>query len=173
MVLAVATYADPATRRMFDHVAARGVEVVLVMPRRIRHPFGPADVPETPWPTPGVLLERLDTWYSHDNGTHVVMRGLPGLIRRHRPDVIHCVLEPWSVTCLQVAALLATMPRGRRPRLGVQAGETKPEQGSRVAAAIRKSLYRAMLRRCDYFMGWSPLVIRAAERMGLNGLPHS
>ena len=169
LVLANATYADPPTRKVFDHVAARGIEVVLAMPRRIRHPFGPSVVPPTPWETP-VRLELLDTWYLHENGTHVVMKGLPGLIRRLRPDVIHCVLEPWSITCLMVASVLMTMP-GYRPRLGVQPVETLPHHGTLLARTIRQSLYRMVLRRTDYFIGWSTRTIDAARMMGLNGIP--
>jgi L-malate glycosyltransferase len=166
LVLANATYADPPTRRVFDAVAARGVEVVLAMPKRIRHPFGPSVVPPTPWETP-VRLVLLDTWYLHENGTHVVMKGLRRLIRRLRPDVIHCVLEPWAITCQIVALTIALS--SHKPRFGMQAVETIPRQGSVPASVIRQALYRLVLSRADYFIGWSQRVIDAAARLGLNG----
>ncbi len=109
LVLAAATYADPHTRKLFDHIAARGHEVILAMPRRIKHPFAPAEVPDTPWPTPGVRLVKLDTWYLHENGTHILMKGVRRLIRDERPDVIHCEFEPWALTCLQVRAAMRGM----------------------------------------------------------------
>lgn len=167
LVLSGATYADPSTRRLFDHVAAQGVEVLLALPRRVRHPFAPADVPDTPWSTPGVTLAKMDTWYLHENGTHIVMKGLPRLIREFSPDIIHCVMEPWSIMCLQVLAAMRGM--SPRPVFGVQAGETKPEQGGVAARFFRMSLYRRVLARCDFFIGWSSPVIRAATRMGLTG----
>lgn len=167
MVIAAATYADPHTRKLFDHVAAGGVEVLLAMPRRIVHPFAPNDVPETPWPTPGVRLERLDTWISHENGTHILMKGIPRLIREFRPDVIHCVMEPWALTCFQVLATIAEMEP--RPKFGVQPCETKPEQGGFFARAARQRLYRYAIGRCDFFVGWSTLAVRAARRLGLDG----
>ena len=167
LVLAAATYADVHTRKLFQHAAAQGAEVLLAMPARLRHPFAPRRVEETPWPTPGVRLARLETWRSHENGTHVLMRGVSRLIRDFRPDVIHCVLEPWSITCLQV---LGSPSRARRrARFGVQPGETKIEQGSAITRAIRGFLARKVLRRCDYFVGWSMPVVRAAMRYGLNG----
>ncbi|HET6374329.1 MAG TPA: glycosyltransferase [Candidatus Polarisedimenticolia bacterium] len=168
LVLAGATYAEPSTRRMFDHIAAHGVEVVLAMPRRIEHPFTPAEVPETPWPTPGVRLVRLDCWYSHRNMTHVLLRGLPRLIRECRPDIIHCVMEPWSVTCLQAERVIPTL--AKRPLLGIQPAETKPEQGGRLAGRVRTALYRRSISRCDYLVGWSTKALDVASRLGLNGL---
>ncbi|HKY32138.1 MAG TPA: glycosyltransferase family 4 protein [Candidatus Polarisedimenticolia bacterium] len=169
LVLANATYADPPTRKVFDHVAAQGIEVMLAMPRRIIHPFGPSEVPPTPWPTP-VKLELLDTWYLHENGTHVVMKGLPRLLRSYRPDVIHCVLEPWSLICLQVLSILPFLP-GKRPLFGVHPCETKPEQGGWLASRSRQTLYRGVLSHSDYFVGWSSLAITAAQRLGLNAQP--
>lgn len=169
LVIAAATYADPHTRKVFDRLAEKDVEIVLAMPRRIKHSFGPADVPDTPWPTPGVRLVRLDTWYSHENGTHIVMKGIPRLIREVRPEIIHCVMEPWSLTCLEVLACLKTMRR--RPRFGVQPAETKPEQGGFLARHLRQRLYSLVVSRCDYFVGWSSLVVDAASRLGLNGQP--
>lgn len=169
LVLSCATYADPATRKVWDRVAERGIEVTLALPRRIKHPFGPAIVPDTPWPTPGVRLVKLDTWYLHENGTHIVMKGVPRLIREVRPDVIHCVMEPWSITCLEaLACITASSPR---PKFGVQACETKPEQGGLIPRLIRTTLYRGVMSRCDYFIGWSQPVLRAATRLGLNGQP--
>ena len=169
LVLSCATYADPATRSVWHRVAQRGVDVTLVLPRRIKHSFGPAAVPDSPYPTPGVRLVKIDTWISHRNATHVVMRGLPRLIRETRPDIIHCVMEPWSITCLQT--LLCISRTSPRPAFGVQACETKPGQGGLLARSVRERLYRRVLSRCDYFVGWSGPVMRAASRLGLNGQP--
>ncbi len=169
LVLAVATYADVHTRKLFQDAADQGAEVLLAMPERLRHPFAPVHVEETPWPTPGVRLERLATWCSHENGTHVLMRGVSRLIKDFRPDIIHCVLEPWSLTCLQV---LGSPSRARRrAKFGVQPGETKLEQGGAISRTIRGFLARRVLRRCDYFVGWSTPVVRAALRYGLDGRP--
>jgi len=71
------------------------------------------------------------------------------------------------MTCLEALACIAYLRP--RPRFGVQACETKPEQGSFIARSLRKRLYASVLARCDYFIGWSEPVVRAAARMGLNG----
>ena len=110
---------------------------------------------------------KLDLWRGHANDTHIIVRGLADLVRKVRPDVIHCALEPWSIMCLQVlAAMRGVSPH---PVFGVQACETKPEQGGTASRFIRERLYRGVLARCDFFIGWSSPVIRAAKRMGLNG----
>ena len=168
LVLSGAAYGDPARRKVLDHVAHDGVEVTLALPRIVQHPFLPAgEVPDTPWPTPGVRLVRLDLWRTHGNDTHIVVKGLADLIRKTGPDLIHCALEPWSIMCLQ--ALSAIRQMRPRPVFGVQACETKPEQGGAIARAVRQRLFRRVLRRSDFFIGWSTPVIRAATRMGLNG----
>jgi glycosyltransferase involved in cell wall biosynthesis len=169
LVLSHATYADPPTRKVFDHIAGPDVEVLLAMPKRIKHPFGPAAVPPTPWETP-VRLALLDTWHLHENGTHVILRGLPRLIREYRPDVIHCVMEPWSITCLLVLFSLKALP-GRRPRFGVQAAETLTHQGALPVRVVRHALYRRVVARADYFIGWSTRAVEAARELGLNGTP--
>jgi glycosyltransferase involved in cell wall biosynthesis len=164
LVLAHATYADPPTRKVFDHVAAQGIEVLLAMPRRIKHPFGPAIVPPTPWETP-VRLQLLDTWYLHENGTHVVMKGIPELVHDFQPNVVHCAMEPWSLTCLQVLACMR-QHSAANIYFGVQACETKPEQGAILPRFIRKQLYARVLRSASYFLGWSDLVVSVARRYG-------
>ncbi len=167
LVIAAATYADVHTRKLFQHAADQGAEILLAMPARLRHPFAPGHVEDTPWPTPGVRLARLATWCSHENGTHVLMRGVSRLIKDFRPDIIHCVLEPWSLTCLQV---LGSPSRARRrTKFGVQPCETKPEQGGAISRIIRGFLARRVLRRCDFFVGWSTAVVKAALRYGLDG----
>jgi glycosyltransferase involved in cell wall biosynthesis len=115
-------------------------------------------------------VRLLDTWYLHENGTHVVMKGIPRLIREYAPDVIHCVMEPWSLTCLQVLSALA-FRGGPRPRFGLQAAETLPGQGSAAARFLRLALYRRVMARTDYFIGWSTRAVEVARAMGLNGTP--
>ncbi len=168
LVLSGGTYTDPSTRKVFDRVAAQGIEITLAMPRKVKHAHFPGPVRATPWDTPGVRLELLETWYSHPNPTHMVLKGLPRLIRDLEPDIIHCVMEPWAFTCLQVARRL---PRGSAagPRFGVQACETKLSQGSALATYVRRSLYRRVLSRCDFFVAWSSLTLEVARRLDLDG----
>ncbi len=172
LVLSGATFADPASRGALRQIAASGVDVTLVLPRRVIHAFAPRDapdMPDMPEGAPGVKVTKLPVWYPHPNATHILFRGLRRLLRRVDPDVVHCVMEPWSLTCLQLYALLPALPR--RPLFGLQPGESKPEHGPWLASRLRQRLYRRVLRRCDYFIGWSELVVRAARRMGLNGVP--
>src|SRR5262249_50093206 len=91
------------------------------------------------------------------------------LIRECRPDVVHCVMEPWSVTCLQTLATLPLLER--RPKFGVQACETKLDQGGPATRTIRRRLYARVVARCDYFVGWTDPVWRAGAGAGLNGQP--
>lgn len=168
LVLSGAAYGDPSRRKVLDHVARCGVEVTLALPRIVNYPFlPPGEVPDTPWQTPGVHLVKLDLWRQHANDTHIIASGLAQLIKTTKPDLIHCALEPWSVMCLQ--ALAAARGIKPRPVFGVQACETKPEHGGAVARVVRQRLYRGVLARTDFFIGWSTPVMRAATRMGMNG----
>src|SRR5678815_46358 len=112
---------------------------------------------------------RDSTWYPHKNGTHLVMKGLRKLIQETRPDIIHCVMEPWSLTCLEVLALLAGSRQ--RPKFGVHAAETRLDQGRMLSTSLRRRLFREVVSRCDFFIGWSPQVLEAARSLGLNGQP--
>ncbi len=161
------THADPQTRRLFDHVASKGIEVTLAMPARIIHPHFPTEVPDTPWPTPGVRLVKLKTWYSHANPTHIAMKGIPRLISEHQPDIVHCQIEPWGITSLEVAGYMRTLRK--RPIFGIQAAESKPGQGGRLPAAMRKLLSRPALSLCDFFVAWSAPALRGARELGLDG----
>jgi glycosyltransferase involved in cell wall biosynthesis len=164
LVVANATYADPPTRRVFDHVANLGVDVLLAMPRRITHPFGPSTVPVTPWKS-SVRLELLDTWNHPENGTRVFMKGISRLIDEFRPDLVHCVMEPWSLTCLQLVVHLKL--RGTRNcKLAVNPAETKPDQGTVLTRYIRTHLYRWSINRCDLVLPWSEPVLSGMRRIG-------
>jgi glycosyltransferase involved in cell wall biosynthesis len=164
LVVANATYADPPTRKVFDHVAELGVDVLLAMPRRITHPFGPPVVPATPWAS-SVRVALLDTWNQSQHGTRVFMKGIPRLIDEFRPDLVHCVMEPWSLTCLQLIVHL--MQSGKHHfKLAVNPAETKPDQGTALARYIRTRLYRWTIHRCDLVFPWSEPVLFGMHRIG-------
>ena len=129
LVISGATFADPATRGSLSELAASGMQVTLALPRHVIHDFAPRDVPEAPASAPGVAVVRLPMWYLHRNGTHIVFRGLRRLLRETRPDVVHCVMEPWSITCLQLCAVLPTL----QPTDHCSA--SSPERASRSRAA--------------------------------------
>ncbi|HEY3176815.1 MAG TPA: glycosyltransferase [Candidatus Polarisedimenticolia bacterium] len=163
MVVSGATYGHPSARGVFEDISAGGVEVLLAMPRSMQHPFGPDEVPESP--TPSLELARLDTWHSHPNGTHLFMKGLPELIRRFEPDIIHCVFEPWALTCLEVLACLRVLALD--VKFGIHAAEFNLHQGSGIAARVRTLIYRRVLAHCDYFLAWSPPALQLARSFGL------
>ncbi len=91
----------PLNRRPFDLLAAHhGIELTLIVPEHWRGDLPDPDIRfrDVPGGAPAVALPVRRS----GNGSLFTLRGLPGVVRRLKPDVILLDEEPWSLAAWQV-----------------------------------------------------------------------
>lgn len=121
---------------------------------------GPSMTEESDLPTETISLPSIGP---SDKYTFRHLRGLSGLIRRYRPDVVHMNNELWAIDSA-LAALLGT--RGL-----VVHGAENQFQTSSSAGRVRGALSTGVIRRLSGYASWNAAGAEFVRRQAGSSLP--
>jgi glycosyltransferase involved in cell wall biosynthesis len=112
---------------------------------------------------PGYRVTTLPVRVGGQLSSLSLLVGFDGVAHEFRPTHVHIETEPWQGIAFQ--GLRAARRYGAR--VGVQFAENGPRL-SGVPGLLRTTLGGAVLRRCDYAIGWSSASAAVARRMAPN-----
>jgi glycosyltransferase involved in cell wall biosynthesis len=153
-VLLVLGYSFPTQQALWEEVAQRGIDLhtayTLDIPRG--GAVGPPDF--------GTRHELAGVRVRGDRATWMAYRGLRPLVKALRPDLVHVLNEPWSVSVLQAI-------HARARRVVTHGAENLWGQGGTLEATARRLAAHRNLRHASGFVSWNTEGVAWARRSGL------
>jgi glycosyltransferase involved in cell wall biosynthesis len=145
VIVSLSTYAAPHNDGKLAALARR-IESVVAVAGDVATLWGGRNSSRR---TDGYDVIVLPVRFGASNAT-TRLQGLDAVIRAARPSVVHVECEPWQAVASQAV--------GAARGLGVPVGIQFAEAGPRLSGPggwLRRRRGEAVLRRCDYAVGWS------------------